>query len=61
MNKKGQVMPVILICCPNVIQGKVCNCGFNNYINANDSKDIADQVKNQGTRDGFTGEDSGDS
>ena len=48
-----------MICCPNVIQGKHCNCGFNNFLNSNDSKDIAEQTqtKNHGSRDAFSGQD----
>ena len=50
-------MPVVMICCPNVIQGKLCNCGFNNYLNANDSKEVLETMKN--TREAFSGQESG--
>ena len=31
-----QFIPIILICCPNVVKGEQCNCGHNNYYPAND-------------------------
>jgi hypothetical protein len=31
-----QFIPIILICCPSVVKGETCNCGFNSYYPAND-------------------------
>jgi len=29
-------IPIILICCPSILKGQKCTCGYNNYYPAND-------------------------
>lgn len=29
-------MPIVLICCPTILKGKKCSCGYNGYYPAND-------------------------
>jgi hypothetical protein len=46
-----QFIPIILICCPNVVKGEPCGCGHNSYYPANDfySNQMSKFLNNQAT------------
>lgn len=35
-NLPYKFVPIVLMCCPNIVKGKSCECGFNTYYPAND-------------------------
>ena len=52
-------VPIVLLCCPNVIKGKNCGCGYNSYypVNQFDKQQIQKNIGiiGQNIHDGYIG------
>lgn len=35
-NNVNAFLPIVLICCPSILKGKMCGCGYQGYYPAND-------------------------